>query len=87
MNSDEQQIFDRLWNLYLNDQIDLNKIDMVNVLLFTAAAIGVPEKIPVLKMMDALLEYSATITETYETIMERHKNGELTDSRDRDWET
>jgi len=84
MTRDEQVIFDRIWNLYLDSEIDLDTIDLVNVLLFSAAAIGVPEKIPVLKMMDALLEYSATINQTYETILERHKNGELTDEQERD---
>ena len=84
MTKTEQEIFDRLWNLYLNEDMELDTVDMVNVLLFSAAAIGVPEKIPVLRMMDALLEYSATITETYETIMERHKNGQLTEEQERD---
>ena len=84
MTDDEQVIFERIWNLYLDQDIELDTIDLVNVLLFSAAAIGVPEKIPVLRMMDAILEYSATIQETYETIMEKHQNGELTTEQEQD---
>ena len=86
MTSEEQQIFDRLWTLYLKRETNLEGKDMVNVLLFSACAISVIEKICITDLMNAIIEYKATVTEAYEDILTRHAHGKLDPEQEKDLE-
>ena len=86
MTSEEQLIFNRLWTLYLERETNLEGKDMVNVLLFSACAISVIEKICITDLMNAIIEYKATVTEAYEDILTRHAHGKLDPEQEKDLE-
>lgn len=84
MTQDEQEIFDRLWTLYIERENGLKGKDMINVLLFSACAISVIEEVNISDLMNAILEYKASVTEAYINILERHANGRLNEQEERD---
>ena len=86
MTSEEQLIFNRLWTLYLERETNLEGKDMVNVLLFSACAISVIEKICITDLMNAIIEYKASVTEAYEDILTRHAHGKLDPEQEKDLE-
>ena len=84
MTNEEQDIFDRLWTLYIERENGLSGTDMINVLLFSACAISVIEEVNISELMNAILEYKGSVTEAYINILERHANGKLNEQEERD---